>query len=61
VIPEIFCCPHAQTTAAKMSVISLLGVKVLNNPAKFTDKYEFEVTFECLEKLEKGGWRSMFD
>jgi hypothetical protein len=37
----------------KMSVVSLLGVNVLNNPAKFTDKYEFEITFECLEQLEK--------
>ncbi|KAJ4163875.1 hypothetical protein LMH87_005579 [Akanthomyces muscarius] len=36
-----------------MSVVSLLGVKVLNNPAKFGDKYEFEITFECLEQLEK--------
>ncbi|PCD45824.1 hypothetical protein AU210_001253 [Fusarium oxysporum f. sp. radicis-cucumerinum] len=36
-----------------MSVVSLLGVNVLNNPAKFTDKYEFEITFECLEPLEK--------
>ncbi|KAJ6782053.1 hypothetical protein PWT90_03871 [Aphanocladium album] len=36
-----------------MSVVSLLGVKVVNNPAKFTDKYEFEITFECLEQLEK--------
>ncbi|PKS13023.1 hypothetical protein jhhlp_000364 [Lomentospora prolificans] len=36
-----------------MSVVSLLGVDVLNNPAKFTDKYEFEITFECLEPLEK--------
>ena len=37
-----------------MSVVSLLGVNVTNNPAKFTDKYEFEITFECLEKLQKG-------
>ncbi|PTB44428.1 Histone chaperone asf1 [Trichoderma asperellum] len=36
-----------------MSVVSLLGVRVMNNPAKFTDKYEFEITFECLEPLEK--------
>ncbi|KAI0024007.1 ASF1 like histone chaperone-domain-containing protein [Xylariomycetidae sp. FL0641] len=36
-----------------MSVVSLLGVNVLNNPAKFTDNYMFEITFECLEKLEK--------
>ncbi|KAK1831261.1 histone chaperone ASF1 [Podospora conica] len=36
-----------------MSVVSLLGVNVLNNPARFTDKYTFEITFECLEQLEK--------
>jgi histone chaperone ASF1 len=37
-----------------MSVVSLLGVNVLNNPAKFGDPYEFEITFECLELLQKG-------
>ncbi|KAK0611552.1 ASF1 like histone chaperone-domain-containing protein [Immersiella caudata] len=37
-----------------MSVVSLLGVNVMNNPARFTDKYCFEITFECLEQLEKG-------
>ena len=37
-----------------MSVVSLLGVNVMNNPAKFTDKYEFEITFECLEALQNG-------
>lgn len=37
-----------------MSVVSLLGVNILNNPAKFTDNYQFEITFECLEQLEKG-------
>jgi len=37
-----------------MSVVSLLGVNILNNPAKLTDKYELEITFECLEQLEKG-------
>ncbi|AMD19105.1 HBR204Cp [Eremothecium sinecaudum] len=35
-----------------MSIVSLLGVNVLNNPAKFTDPYEFEITFECLEPLK---------
>jgi hypothetical protein len=38
----------------KMSVVTLLGVEIKNNPAKFTDKYELEITFECLEPLEKG-------
>lgn len=37
-----------------MSVVSLLGVKVINNPAAFSDPYEFEITFECLEQLQKG-------
>jgi len=36
-----------------MSVVSLLGVKVLNNPAPFTASYEFEITFECLEQLRE--------
>ncbi|KAF8423813.1 ASF1 like histone chaperone [Tirmania nivea] len=36
-----------------MSIISLLNVNVLNNPANFMDKYQFEITFECLEQLSK--------
>lgn len=36
-----------------MSVVSLLGVKVLNNPAHFSSSYQFEITFECLEQLQK--------
>ncbi|KAL1857829.1 Histone chaperone asf1 [Paecilomyces lecythidis] len=36
-----------------MSVVSLLGVKVLKNPAPFLAPYEFEITFECLEQLQK--------
>jgi hypothetical protein len=48
---------HVKTITPKtatMSVVSLLGVNVLNNPAKFSDAYQFEITFECLEPLEKG-------
>ena len=37
-----------------MSVVSLLGVEVKNNPAPFDASYEFEITFECLEQLQKG-------
>ncbi|KAK7208059.1 hypothetical protein BZA70DRAFT_298449 [Myxozyma melibiosi] len=36
-----------------MSIVSLLGINVLNNPAKFDDPYEFEITFECLEPLKE--------
>jgi len=42
-----------------MSVVSLLGVNVMDNPAKFTDKYSFEITFECLEQLEKGALKTV--
>ncbi|KAK3080068.1 Histone chaperone asf1, partial [Coniosporium uncinatum] len=35
-----------------MSVVSLLNVAILNNPAAFQDPYEFEITFECLENLQ---------
>jgi len=37
-----------------MSVVSLLGVQVISNPANFLDKYQLEITFECLESLSKG-------
>jgi len=37
-----------------MSVVSLLNVDVKNNPAAFGAPYEFEITFECLEPLQKG-------
>ena len=37
-----------------MSVVSLLNVDVRNNPAPFAAPYEFEITFECLEPLQKG-------
>ncbi|KAI5962228.1 ASF1 [Candida pseudojiufengensis] len=36
-----------------MSIVSLTGIEVLNNPAKFTDPYEFQITFECLESLKE--------
>jgi len=44
-----------------MSVVSLLGVSVLNNPAKFGEKYQFEITFECLEPLQKDlDWKLIY-
>lgn len=33
--------------------MSLLNVSVRNNPAPFNAPYEFEITFECLEPLQK--------
>ncbi|KAF2481502.1 ASF1 like histone chaperone-domain-containing protein [Neohortaea acidophila] len=36
-----------------MATVSLLNVTVRNNPAPFDAPYEFEITFECLEPLQK--------
>ncbi|KAK6349847.1 Histone chaperone asf1 [Orbilia brochopaga] len=36
-----------------MSVVSLLNVSILDNPAPFASKFHFEITFECLEQLSK--------
>ena len=36
-----------------MATVSLLNVTVKNNPAPFNAPYEFEITFECLEPLQK--------
>ncbi|KAF3906184.1 hypothetical protein ABW20_dc0101015 [Dactylellina cionopaga] len=36
-----------------MSVVSLLNVNILDNPAPFGKPFRFEVTFECLEQLTK--------
>lgn len=39
----------------EMSLVNVLNVDVLNNPAKFTDPFQFEITFECLaDNLENG-------
>lgn len=40
------------TTTEKMSIITLQEIKVLKNPTKFTDKFEFEITFNAVEKLD---------
>lgn len=54
--PPLLTPPLTQSTASSlnMSVVSLLGVEVKNNPARFDEPYEFEITFECLEQLQKG-------
>lgn len=44
---------HKQITQHIMATVSLLNVNVRNNPAAFNAPYEFEITFECLEPLQK--------
>jgi hypothetical protein len=30
-----------------MSIINVTNVHILNNPARFTDPFSLEITFEC--------------
>lgn len=41
------------TSPPTMATVSILNVSVRNNPAPFNAPYEFEITFECLEPLQK--------
>ncbi|OTA66051.1 histone deposition protein Asf1 [Hypoxylon sp. EC38] len=36
-----------------MALVTLVNVDIVNNPAKFTDKYVLDITFQCVEPLEK--------
>ncbi|EGF98302.1 uncharacterized protein MELLADRAFT_118566 [Melampsora larici-populina 98AG31] len=35
-----------------MSIVNITDIAVLHNPAKFTDPYQFKITFECIAPLE---------
>ena len=37
-----------------MSLVTISNVQLLNNPGRFTDTIEFEITFESLADLEQG-------
>lgn len=37
-----------------MSCVNVTNVSVLDNPSQFTNPFQFEITFECLAKLEHG-------
>lgn len=39
-----------------MAAVSLLNVEVLKKVAEVTAPLELEITFECLEPLQKGNW-----
>jgi histone chaperone ASF1 len=34
-----------------MAVVNIIDVKVLDNPASFTNFFSFEITFQCLQEL----------
>ncbi len=37
-----------------MALVRITHVEVLNNPARFTDPFQFDITFECLQELQDG-------
>ncbi len=43
-----------------MSLINIMNVKVLNNPAHFSSRFQFQIQFECLQDLQDGILLSTF-
>ena len=37
-----------------MSVVNILNIQVLDNPTKFFNPFQFEITFECISPLKEG-------
>jgi histone chaperone ASF1 len=35
-----------------MSIVNIVNVEVLDNPTKFTNPFQFEITFECIGPLQ---------
>lgn len=43
-----------------MSVVNILNIQVLDNPTKFFNPFQFEITFECISPLKDGTWQELF-
>ena len=37
-----------------MSVVNITNVVVLDNPTSFSNPFQFEITFECMQLLSEG-------
>jgi histone chaperone ASF1 len=37
-----------------MALVNIINVEVLDNPTSFTNPFQFEVTFECVQELADG-------
>lgn len=37
-----------------MALVNIINVAVMDNPTAFTNPFQFEVTFECLQELPDG-------
>lgn len=42
-----------------MASVNVLNVKIMKNPAAFSDLLQFEITFECLCPLDEGIFSSI--
>lgn len=37
-----------------MSIVNVVSIQVLDNPSRFTNPFQFEITFECISPLKDG-------
>lgn len=37
-----------------MAKVNICNVEVKNNPSMFKEKFQFEITFDCIENLSEG-------
>ena len=37
-----------------MALVNVINVTVLDNPTAFTNPFQFEITFECIQPLKDG-------
>tara|TARA_B110000208_G_scaffold169958_1_gene211118 strand:+ start:550 stop:753 length:204 start_codon:yes stop_codon:yes gene_type:complete len=44
-----------------MAVVNVLNVTVLDNPSRFTNPFQFEITFDCLRALPDGALFGVHD
>lgn len=42
-----------------MAAVNVIGIAVMNNPGKFTDKLSFEITLECVAALGDGKFETI--
>ena len=43
-----------------MALVNIINMAVLDNPTAFTNPFQFEVTFECLQELQEGEFDETF-
>ena len=45
-----------EVTFRDMTLVNIIQVTVLDNPTAFTNPFQFEITFECLQELQDGAF-----